>query len=341
MSPLHSSTHLFDPRPDFPLLVSVKRYYDPATQCTDSDALTLVFAHAAGHMKEIWEPCMDELFALVKKNGLKVNDVWSIEAPNHGEAAAMNRRLLEWCYRPIFRTEDYARAIHVVLTNAGTGIDVDFTKRRLVGIGHSFGGLGMLLSPTVSPPIPWTALIAVDVMITAPTPKAITVQNFLAASTEKQVDTWTSLEQAREVMLKKAPWRSWDKRAFEAFSRYGLKPVDSADATGAVTLKTSKMDTAATYRDPHGLRRCYLYLGDLVQHIPVHMVFGAVPDVMEENTRNDIIDVASGGRDKLASLKLVEGAGHLITVTHPKELAGALSDALQAVARSPSQLARL
>lgn len=168
MSPLHSSTHLFDPRPDFPLLVSVKRYYDPATQCTDSDALTLVFAHAAGHMKEIWEPCMDELFALVKKNGLKVNDVWSIEAPNHGEAAAMNRRLLEWCYRPIcafppcllrlyipaythyfgiVRTEDYARAIHVVLTNAGTGIDVDFTKRRLVGIGHSFGGLGMYGGP--------------------------------------------------------------------------------------------------------------------------------------------------------------------------------------------------
>ncbi|TFK95878.1 hypothetical protein BDV98DRAFT_346518 [Pterulicium gracile] len=178
-------------------------------------------------------------------------------------------------------------------------------------------------------------------MITAPTPKAITVQNFLAASTEKQVDTWTSLQQAREAMLKKAPWRSWDKRAFEAFSRYGLKPVDIANPMGPVTLKTSKIDTAATYRDPHGLRRCYLYLGDLVKHIPVHMVFGDVPDVMEENTRNGIIDVASGGRDKFASLKLVESAGHLITVAHPKELAVALSDAFQAVARSKPQLARL
>ncbi|TFK95877.1 hypothetical protein BDV98DRAFT_346517 [Pterulicium gracile] len=92
MSPLHSSSHLFDPRPNFPLLVSLKRYCDRATQCTDLDGLTLVLAHAAGHMEEMWEPCMDELFALVKENGLKLNDVWSIEAPNHGEAAAMNRK---------------------------------------------------------------------------------------------------------------------------------------------------------------------------------------------------------------------------------------------------------
>ncbi|TFK95875.1 hypothetical protein BDV98DRAFT_598175 [Pterulicium gracile] len=86
---------------------------------------------------------MDELLAVVRSKGPKVNGVWSIELPNHGEAATVNQQVMEWYYRPVFRSEDYARAIHVVVTNAGTGIEVNFSKRRLVDLGHSVGALAM------------------------------------------------------------------------------------------------------------------------------------------------------------------------------------------------------
>ena len=39
--------------------------------------------------------------------------------------------------------EEYARSIHAVLTSLGTGIDVNFSSRRLVGIGHSMGAISL------------------------------------------------------------------------------------------------------------------------------------------------------------------------------------------------------
>jgi hypothetical protein len=39
--------------------------------------------------------------------------------------------------------EEYGRVIHAFLTGFGTGVDVDFSTRRLVGIGHSMGAVGL------------------------------------------------------------------------------------------------------------------------------------------------------------------------------------------------------
>lgn len=39
--------------------------------------------------------------------------------------------------------EDYARSIHLFLSGLGTGVDVDFTGHRLVGIGHSMGAVSL------------------------------------------------------------------------------------------------------------------------------------------------------------------------------------------------------
>ena len=37
------------------------------------------------------------------------------------------------------RWEDNARLIHAFLSGLGTGVDVDFRKHRIIGIGHSMG----------------------------------------------------------------------------------------------------------------------------------------------------------------------------------------------------------
>lgn len=102
MPNFQSKSHIFDPRPDFPLLISVKRYWDPQTSSNDPDALTLVLAHATGYPKETWEPFIDDLFALVRKqSNVKIKDIWSIEAPNHAEMADVNEPVLDWSFRPV------------------------------------------------------------------------------------------------------------------------------------------------------------------------------------------------------------------------------------------------
>jgi len=37
--------------------------------------------------------------------------------------------------------EEYGRSIHLFLAGLGTGVDVDFTGHKLVGVGHSMGAV--------------------------------------------------------------------------------------------------------------------------------------------------------------------------------------------------------
>lgn len=39
--------------------------------------------------------------------------------------------------------EEYGRTVHGFLAGLGTGVDVDFSTRRLVGVGHSMGAVAM------------------------------------------------------------------------------------------------------------------------------------------------------------------------------------------------------
>ena len=99
-----SQSYVFDPRPNYPLLVTAKRYWVPnSPHLNDPDAITLIFAHATGFHKEHWEPTLDDLHTLLATNSssVKVQDMWSIDAPNHGDAAVLNEKALKWGYDPV------------------------------------------------------------------------------------------------------------------------------------------------------------------------------------------------------------------------------------------------
>jgi hypothetical protein len=56
---LVSKSYVYDPRPNYPLLITAKRYWIPDASY-DNDALTLIFAHGTGFHKENWEPTIDD-----------------------------------------------------------------------------------------------------------------------------------------------------------------------------------------------------------------------------------------------------------------------------------------
>lgn len=102
MQPLPSESFVFDPRPEFPLVSTVKRYAVPAAVfSTDPEALTLIVTHGTGFHKEQWEPTLQYLFDLLVHNAqagdkLRVHEVWAIDCPNHGDAAVLNEDTLKW-----------------------------------------------------------------------------------------------------------------------------------------------------------------------------------------------------------------------------------------------------
>lgn len=88
-------SHTFDWRPDYPLVVSAKRYWDPSSAA--QDGITFVLAHGTGFHGEQWEPMLNHVFSLSKgprAGALPIREAWSVECPNHGEAAVINESVL-------------------------------------------------------------------------------------------------------------------------------------------------------------------------------------------------------------------------------------------------------
>ena len=89
-----SEVHILDWNPDYPLLTVTKRYWINADI---EDGYTLIFAHGIGFNKEQWEPTLNALFRLSHRKSPgypRIREVWTIDCPNHGQAAILNDNLL-------------------------------------------------------------------------------------------------------------------------------------------------------------------------------------------------------------------------------------------------------
>lgn len=104
MPGLESKSYIFDPRPHYPLRITAKKYWNPnSPYLHDESAFTLIFAHGTGFHKEQWEPTIDDLNELLgeeKGEKVRVREYWSIDAPNHGDAAVLNEDVLQFGYEP-------------------------------------------------------------------------------------------------------------------------------------------------------------------------------------------------------------------------------------------------
>ncbi|KAG6837462.1 hypothetical protein H0H93_009005 [Arthromyces matolae] len=332
---LSSKSYIFDPRPNYPLFITATRYWLPDSKYLhDPSALTLVFTHAAGLHKEIWQPTIEDLFALSELPAgpcpVKIREAWSIDAPDHGDAGVLNELDLKMSYNPVFSWEEYARAIYVFLSNHGKGLDVDLSTHRLVGIGHSLGAGSLLLSLGYSPNVLFKSLILVEPLSS----RANFIQDaskMLVAGTSKRRDIWPSFEEAYDMLKSKAVWKAWDDRVLRKFVNHGLRPLPTAeypDKFDGVTLKCTRRQETANCSDSLGTYRSYNAFKVVTRHLPVHLIYGAINDFTPQEAKDDVVEVAIGGTANLASLHRIEGAGHSVVQTDPTGLAHKIYESL-------------
>ncbi|PFH48514.1 hypothetical protein AMATHDRAFT_149724 [Amanita thiersii Skay4041] len=328
---LASESFLFDPRPAYPFLVTAKRYWDPdSADVEDSDALTLVFAHGTGFHKEQWEPTIEELYDFIKGTSVRIREVWSIDAPNHGDAAILNEKELMWGYDGVFGWEEYARCIHAFLAGLGKGVDIDFPSRKLVGIGHSMGAISLILTHGYFPLVKFSALVLVEPMLM--TKWFMETKHLgLGSGASNRRDIWPSKEEAYKIMKSKS-FKHWDDRVLRIYVEQGLRPLPTAiypELTEGVTLKCPRSYEAACYRDRTGHPRAYRMLKHITPKVPTHFIYGSIDDQLPRAVQEDVIKYAAGGEQMLASLSKVEGAGHLVVQIDPKGLGRKICNALQ------------
>lgn len=131
----------------------------PKRAAKNPDAKILLLTYGLGFSKECWIPIVDELLR-TKPNDIE--EVWMIDTLGHGMSAVVNRRLdgpspLEFSDRCI-DGNDLARDILQFIccfmpsTRTSTPVEpsrtLDFhlprlPRKKLVGIGHSFGGAAL------------------------------------------------------------------------------------------------------------------------------------------------------------------------------------------------------
>ncbi|KAJ7463440.1 alpha/beta-hydrolase [Mycena galericulata] len=303
--------------------LAFKRYRPLATNGLKHSGATrvaLVFAHCVGTHKETWVPVIEYLYQFQSSASCSViiAEAWSMDSPNHGEAAAINEKaLLE---RPQGITAyDWAKGVQTLLESGLVSSD------RVVSIGHSAGACIQVLSTISNSPevLPYSSMILIE-------PTMMTKEIFAQGSelsevtrvidaVKKRRDTWESREVARAWFAKRLPWKRWDTRVLDAFIQYGLRDLPTAtypDRGSGVTLSCTREQEAVGYiyhqDGVDGNER----LKDLCPRIPVHCIFGAEIDLVTNKTHRGVYE----GR-RMASITRIPNAGHLVTQEAPFKVA--------------------
>ncbi|KAF8148394.1 alpha/beta-hydrolase [Crassisporium funariophilum] len=332
MAVLISTKCTLRPGPKNPFHVLAKKY---CTELSDKnlDGFTLVFLHAVGMHKETWEVIIERLFDLNKASVGNIRDVFSIESPNHGESAVINQEAIQRIHGDSWPTRTIASAAHAFLT-AGTseGARVDFSKRRLVGIGHSIGAAALFLTRDIAPRISFHTMIAVEPGISIKDlPDTHTSSQMLTAWTWLRRDVWSSRKSAKKDLESSPVHSSWDPRVLELYLKHGLRTHPAEKymppfAFNGVTTCLSKDQEAACYRSEHLVVDAMEAYTAMTKEIPVHLVFGTVHDVGNPELQAILVD-SNEGRTPV-SVSYIEGAGHLAVQQQPEAVADVIGGIL-------------
>ncbi|KAG8218168.1 cyclin-like protein [Butyriboletus roseoflavus] len=313
-----------EPDIDYSCYITAKQFWlaDFEASWDDRDAFTLILLHSTSFHKETWEPTLHHLFEDIQKYrshpvGPKIKCAWVIECPNHGESAILNDRALQRPpYYRNFGCEKYAEAAHRFMLRGPTfPTPVDFRREKLVGIGHSLGGVGISILPTLVPTIHFCALILVEPLLS---PEGIDKlrglrDNLISGAYERR-DVWPSRQSASRYFRQRT---FWDPDVLDRYVQHGLRTCEGVEhglENHGVTLACSREEEATMYRDVTGPQRGIESLNKLSAMTPVGVIFGDKNDYIPRETQDALVDPASGRCIRVVSR--IEGMGHLVCSGH-------------------------
>ncbi|KAF5375299.1 hypothetical protein D9757_009665 [Collybiopsis confluens] len=211
-----------------------------------------------------------------------------------GESAVLNEKELKKHYSKQWSPREYAKAAHIFLTaGVDKGARVDFSRRRLVGIGHSVGASAMFLMKELNPIVNFEIFIAIEPGISLKGNRHTNVAS-------EALTAWT--------------WLRPDEYGLR--THYAAKYDPPFTFNGVTTASTNDelvVDSLTAY-------------AEVTQRKPVHVIWGTINDVKSPETR-DLLSDTSAGR-KPASVRFVENAGHLVVQQQPEAVAEKILDVI-------------
>lgn len=344
------------PDTQYLLHVTATQYWLPEFMAhwDDDEALTLIMLHSTSFHKETWEPTIQHIFKslLVPSSRIeprtaskltKVKCAWAIECPNHGQSAVLNDAALRNPqYFRKFGCEKYAEAVHRFMTFGPVlSPPFEFKAQRLVGIGHSLGGVAIVILQDLQPSFSFFSVILVEPLLSPQGLEPLRpLQVRLVQGAYERRDVWPSREDAAEYLEANKHIALWDRRVLELYVRYGLRSHPGAQHEVApytgVCLACSREEEVTMYRDSTGSNRGLELLNETCRYLPVSVIFGGKNDWMPRSVQDTLVDPNSGRR--FETVHRINGVGHLVPQHAPEKLSQSVIDILARHSRHATRL---
>ncbi|PWW76000.1 alpha/beta-hydrolase [Tuber magnatum] len=166
--------------------------------------VTIIFCHANGIHKELYEPFFDHLLVEYEKSGLRIRSIWAPDAAHQGASGVLNEEVIgdDPCWN------DHSRdVLHMVNQRPQ-----DF-QPPIIGMGHSYGGHTIARIALIHPSL-FTSILLLDPIIE---------DNFLFQSphpsvlSAKRQDVWSSMAEAEKYVRARPFYKTWDPRVLEIY----------------------------------------------------------------------------------------------------------------------------
>ncbi|KAB5595487.1 Argonaute-like protein [Ceratobasidium theobromae] len=320
------------------------RYAPDKPRTFDSPAVTLVVSHGTGFHKElptwqkIWETTFRYLISMANSSPhqLGIDEIWALDAANHGDSALLNKANLG----DIFEWSDYTRDIlnflikflpesvhggkernlpQVSELTAQQRLNHGFKSRIVIGLGHSFGGCALTRAILDSPKL-FSSAILVDPVIYPSFVLTRSKLHLLTKGTLVRRDYWPDREKAKAGLLDSLFFQSWNPEVLADYVDYGMYEFE-----GQVKLKCPVYHEATTFSESARLS-CEVWelLPTLDESIPLKWIMDST-DAMVTGGK-DITPHTVWRRPANSCNVAIEGTGHLIPQQAPEALAREIID---------------
>ncbi|KAF0438668.1 alpha/beta-hydrolase [Gigaspora margarita] len=276
------------------LRIAANSYVTTGIDTKNNDGkISLVFVHATGFHKELWNPIIKLLHE--RRHRWNGGDMWTLDCSNHGDSAILNQDILP----DKFVWSDCARDILQLIDEAKI-------QKPIIGIGHSFGGTSMLMAEIFCPGTFASILVIEPVIRPTDIIKEFALQVTIVT---KRRDRWADREAAHANFSKSKFFQSWDPEMLNLYVKYGLYELPS----GEVTLKCSKNQEFYTFfYDPSDQYSTFHQMSKI--QCPILFVVG-------NRSNFDYQDLALHKISQCQRSELISvDAGHLVPMEKPAQV---------------------
>ncbi|EPS40734.1 hypothetical protein H072_5404 [Dactylellina haptotyla CBS 200.50] len=286
--------------------------------------VTILFAHANGFHKELYEPFFELLVKDYEQKGAKIRGIWAADFHSQGDSGVINEAKLggdiSWF--------DHSRDLLSLIMHFPKDI-----VRPIAAVGHSMGAT-QLFRLSIMHPTLFACLIGIDPTISPGSAFPLHANPVTASA--KRRDIWPSHEAAVKFFKSRPFYQVWDPEVLDIHMKYALRKVptliypDVSKVEGgenAVTLTTTKHQEVFTFwrtsvqdrPDPKQMFRLY---GELTT--PVCYIQGETSVINFDNSNEIKMQVTP----KPCEMHIIPDCGHLVPQEKPRESAELAADYL-------------